>query len=141
MLARIRKAMEEKDSGFTLIELLVVIIIIGILAAIAIPVFLNQRQKGYRADMKSTLKNAATAIESYATEKGGKYTGALVADLVSTEGLRYDAATQSLTLPTVTADGYCFQVTDGRIAGVTYKYDSNVGKPVEGTCVAAPVVP
>ena len=60
MLARIRKAMEEREEGFTLIELLVVIIIIGILAAIAIPVFLNQRKKGYDAQAKSDLRNLAT---------------------------------------------------------------------------------
>ena len=62
MLARIRKAQEEREGGFTLIELLVVIIIIGILAAIAIPVFLNQRNKGYDAQSKSDLRNMATAI-------------------------------------------------------------------------------
>src|SRR3954452_19595903 len=68
MLARIRKAAEEREGGFTLIELLVVIIIIGILAAIAIPVFLNQRQKGYDAQAKSDARNLATLEETYMTD-------------------------------------------------------------------------
>jgi type IV pilus assembly protein PilA len=67
MLARIRTAQEENE-GFTLIELLVVIIIIGILAAIAIPVFLNQRQKGYDAQAKSDARNLATMEETYLTD-------------------------------------------------------------------------
>ena len=71
MLARIRKAMEEKEEGFTLIELLVVIIIIGILAAIAIPVFLNQRKKGYDASIKSDLRTIANELESYNTDGNG----------------------------------------------------------------------
>ena len=68
MLSRIRKAQEEREGGFTLIELLVVIIIIGILAAIAIPVFLNQRKKAVDASIKSDLRTAATALETYFTD-------------------------------------------------------------------------
>jgi type IV pilus assembly protein PilA len=68
MLARMRKSMKEKDQGFTLIELLVVMIIIGILAAIAIPIFLNQRKKAVDASVKSDLKAAASAIEDWAVD-------------------------------------------------------------------------
>ncbi|HEY5032481.1 MAG TPA: prepilin-type N-terminal cleavage/methylation domain-containing protein [Actinomycetes bacterium] len=68
MLARIRKAQEEREGGFTLIELLVVIIIIGILAAIAIPVFLNQRKKAVDASMKSDLRTVANEEETYYTD-------------------------------------------------------------------------
>ena len=130
MLARIRKSAEEKDQGFTLIELLVVIIIIGILAAIAIPVFLNQRQKGYKADMKSALKNMATAVESAATETGGNYSGVTLGKLSASEGFNYS----STLLPVVksaTATGYCLTVTDTRLAGTTFYYDSNTGAPSE----------
>ena len=61
------------EKGFTLIELLVVILIIAILAALAIPIYLNQREKAWNAQVQSTLKNASTAIESRAVTFVGDY--------------------------------------------------------------------
>ncbi len=67
--------MERKNKGFTLIELLIVIVIIGILAAIAIPKFAGTKEKAYMAAMKSDLRNLATYEESYAADSGFYFAG------------------------------------------------------------------
>ena len=66
----------QSESGFTLVELLVVMLILGLLAAIAIPAFFNQRDKAKDADAKAHVRTAQTALETYATDNDGKYTGA-----------------------------------------------------------------
>jgi type IV pilus assembly protein PilA len=130
MLARIRKAQEESEGGFTLIELLVVIIIIGILAAIAIPVFLNQRQKGYDAQAKSDLKNMATAQETYLTDYDLYTTD--VSLLVAT-GFKKSTNTTGHSAVVDTNKSYCLKTTSK--STTDWYLGSETGGPTKTACV------
>ncbi len=73
MLEKLRQR-SSSESGFTLVELLVVMLILGILAAIAIPTFFNQRDKARDSSAKEDVRTAQTAMETYAIDHQGKYT-------------------------------------------------------------------
>src|SRR6476646_5237545 len=75
----------DSEAGFTLIELLVVMLILGILAAIALPAFFNQRDKAGDSKAKENAHTAQVAIETFATENGGSYEGATTAELNAIE--------------------------------------------------------
>ncbi|HEX2196939.1 MAG TPA: prepilin-type N-terminal cleavage/methylation domain-containing protein [Actinomycetota bacterium] len=150
MFQRLREA-RENEGGFTLIELLVVIIIIAILAAIAIPVFLKQREKGWKSQAESAVKNAATAMESYGTENGGSYAGAVpdtnyfdstasaATNKLVANGLKMAPAVNVAVLSSDTS-GYCLAATHDNIPAATYTvyFGSANGAPSTSTCVVTP---
>lgn len=137
---RLSARMREEESGFSLVELLVVMLILGLLAAIAIPAFFNQQDKAQDADAKSAARTAQTAIETYATDNGGSYVDADAAALTSIEETLNDASGLAVGAPgDIAADptAESYQVSVDSSTGNTFSIARAGDGTTDLTCTTA----
>jgi type IV pilus assembly protein PilA len=135
MLNRLRQRLSKED-GFTLIELLVVILIIGILAAIAIPAFLSQTSKASDSAAKTQAGTLQTTMEAYASEHNGSFVGATLGELQAIEPTLKDVSTAKAAVSgTPTVDE--FTVTSEAVGTKRIYTLKNKKGEIERTCSSA----
>jgi type IV pilus assembly protein PilA len=116
------------ERGFTLIELLVVVLIIGILAAVALPTFLGQRDKGFDADAKSNARNVQTLVESCGVENAGAYGSCDTAAELGDPSAPIGAGAGKVTIENAAKDAYL--ITANSKTGKTFTITRSVANGV-----------